>query len=807
MPINRPTHAAGRAPAGFAALLAASLLSASLPPTAISADYFISTQADFDNYRNATFAPGDNILLERGKSFTGMFSPTTIGAAGNPITISTFGEGDRPVINNNGVFHPHPTRVGQTISAGVLLFNAEYTELRGLEVTNRTPSGQDATHFGIYVLGEDTGKHHNHIHIEDNYVHSVNEGVEGKRRGGIHVHGRSPTGSSTATYHDLRIVNNVVDRVGGVGIATDIDDLVDAHDFVGTSRENAITDLYIAHNWVGNTGRNTFIARDADYAVVEYNTSANSSRHSKGHSFFNFRTLGLTFQYNEAYGNLGVPGEADRGGFDADYNSRDTTIQYNYSHGNEWFAGIMKRPNNDVVIRYNLSVNDRSGAYFYGFENETALEDLHVYNNTHYWGEGISPEVIVEGRTPHESLYNNNLFYSADGGVIGPNADNGVNVSYDSNAYINIAPPGSEVNALTADPRFVGAGPEPFDVDMQSGRGVLDGYLLLPDTPYTSGGVPIASNGRFDFWGTRLSPSSTAIGAGIAQPSQRYVGASVVTGSLFPTEGESEVLAAGTADGPFGQDAPQSMTQTFQVDADFELQTIYLGYEFDPAADPTQTWVDIEVFEVSDVLAETVTDGERLLMTKAVRLPVLINGQDAAVVLDQAITLPATEGDAGYALRVTGGGDPGFEWRRTGSSAGSVYADGQAYEDGVQKLDGERDYVLALSSSAPLLNAGLPGDFNGDGFVDAADYTVWRDHLGTVNEASLGGAGDGLNGVDQADFLLWRTNFGSSVGEPASAEGVLAPEASTGLLMITAVLATLPDRARVAGQASPPGSR
>ena len=65
------------------------------------------------------------------------------------------------------------------------------------------------------------------------------------------------------------IVNNVIDQVGGVGIGTDIDDLVDAHDFVGDKPPNAMTNLYVAHNRVSNMGRNAIIARDSDYAMYE----------------------------------------------------------------------------------------------------------------------------------------------------------------------------------------------------------------------------------------------------------------------------------------------------------------------------------------------------------------------------------------------------------------------------------------------------------------------------------------------------------------------------------------------------------
>lgn len=51
------------------------------------------------------------------------------------------------------------------------------------------------------------------------------------------------------------------------------------------------------------------------------------------------------------------------------------------------------------------------------------------------------------------------------------------------------------------------------------------------------------------------------------------------------------------------------------------------------------------------------------------------------------------------------------------------------------------------------------GDYNNDGVVDAADYTVWRDNLGG-DAAALMGNGSGAATVVAADFDLWKTNFG-----------------------------------------------
>ena len=49
-----------------------------------------------------------------------------------------------------------------------------------------------------------------------------------------------------------------------------------------------------------------------------------------------------------------------------------------------------------------------------------------------------------------------------------------------------------------------------------------------------------------------------------------------------------------------------------------------------------------------------------------------------------------------------------------------------------------------------------PGDYNRDGAVDAADYTVWRDLAGEI--VAIGSSADGNRDgtIDDADFLVWR---------------------------------------------------
>ncbi len=173
----------------------------------------------------------------------------------------------------------------------------------------------------------------------------------------------------------------------------------------------------------------------------------------------------------------------------------------------------MKKPNANVTIRYNLSVNDRKGAYFYGFESETDVTNLNIYNNTHYFKSSIAPEMMARDRTPHETKFNNNICYAEGSGSMGPKADSGVNVTYDTNVYYNVTPTASETNALTEDPLFVSPGAEPYDVDMEFGRDVLAGYKLSANSPYIDSGLTISNNGGLDFWGGTVPNGTTDIGA------------------------------------------------------------------------------------------------------------------------------------------------------------------------------------------------------------------------------------------------------------------------------------------------------
>jgi endonuclease I len=84
----------------------------------------------------------------------------------------------------------------------------------------------------------------------------------------------------------------------------------------------------------------------------------------------------------------------------------------------------------------------------------------------------------------------------------------------------------------------------------------------------------------------------------------------------------------------------------------------------------------------------------------------------------------------------------------------------------------ENNKPLTLTLMATIAAAALTGDYNGDGIVDAADYTVWRDTFGTTVTAHSGADGDGDGMIDDGDFQAWIDHFGQTL--PGSGAGAFA---------------------------------
>lgn len=97
-----------------------------------------------------------------------------------------------------------------------------------------------------------------------------------------------------------------------------------------------------------------------------------------------------------------------------------------------------------------------------------------------------------------------------------------------------------------------------------------------------------------------------------------------------------------------------------------------------------------------------------------------------------------------------------------------------AYWD--ELLTAEEIAALGGASAAgiPVEAAGVPGDYNQNGQVDAADYTKWRDNLGANIALPNEGATPGT--VTAEDYTFWKSRFGSSGAGAGVDFGAAVPE-------------------------------
>jgi hypothetical protein len=80
----------------------------------------------------------------------------------------------------------------------------------------------------------------------------------------------------------------------------------------------------------------------------------------------------------------------------------------------------------------------------------------------------------------------------------------------------------------------------------------------------------------------------------------------------------------------------------------------------------------------------------------------------------------------------------------------------------------------------------LAGDYNGDHVVNAADYTVWRNLLGS--NTALTNETASLGTVDEADYAAWKANFGASDGGGGSVGAVPEPSSVVVIAIVFAFM-------------------
>ena len=192
-----------------------SSVSAARKEKAVGTTYYISNRGDnqnsgtsegeawqtLDKLKDVKLQPGDSVLFEAGSVFQGFLHLQNVhGTKENPIRIGSYGEGNKPIINARGEgvwYQDYGTPMDNSghrskgyVSSAILLYDVDYVEVKGLELTNESDDAQyiqnglantsarmDRT--GVAGIAKDGGTM-DHVYLEDLYIHDIDGNLQDK---------------------------------------------------------------------------------------------------------------------------------------------------------------------------------------------------------------------------------------------------------------------------------------------------------------------------------------------------------------------------------------------------------------------------------------------------------------------------------------------------------------------------------------------------------------------------------------------------------------------------------------------------
>jgi hypothetical protein len=496
-----------------------------------------------------TFQPGDRILLHTDQRWAGQVHPLGSGAAGAPVTLSSYGGGARPRIDAGALAGD-----GACGGAAAVFFqDQQHWVVDGLEVTSDS---------GVDNLGSFTGTKGGHrvgicftngleetltdITIVNNFVHDVNGciecvGYDGHDNGGIIV-AAYDYWRELSSFDDVVIADNTISRVGRVGITVADWSSPNGGEPYYLEQSLLTTRVTIRGNALDSIDSDGIIVKGTDGALIEHNvvagaglkTVVGSTEPSAG-GIWSVTSMNTVMQFNEV---SGVKTQATDGqAFDIDAGSINTKVQYNYSHDNEGGfillmglgVGDMPSPSKDAIVRRNLSVNDAfpgvKGVFTFSYG---VPERLQIENNTIYIPPGSPANPMYcdscNPAAPRQWAFRNNVVENhGSGGYAYANQAGAV---FDHNLYFGNHPATEppEAGKLTADPQLVAPG----------GAAPAD-YRLQGTSPAIGAGALIDQSGGVDHFGNALSLT--------AAPSLGFHEAAAVAGPPVLIDGARDHLA------------------------------------------------------------------------------------------------------------------------------------------------------------------------------------------------------------------------------------------------------------------------
>ncbi|TWT97554.1 hypothetical protein Pla108_17060 [Botrimarina colliarenosi] len=275
------------------------------------------------------------------------------------------------------------------------------------------------------------------------------------------------------------------------------------------------------------------------------------------------------------------------------------------------------------------------------------------------------------------------------------------------------------------------------DVRIETGVATVDavgqraGDLRIGGDPGSNGGLAVT-----DGW-IEVTDDLTVGGAGVGGVEQTGGVVRVLNGGVAIETGQYR-LAGGVLQAPELSKGPGGV---FLLEGG-ELQVGEVGFDL---------LNEGGVIAPGAGIGETHVSGDLTLSTGVVRIEVASPTEADLLSVDGVAVLGGTL----EVQFVDGFAPTAGEWRIINASSFAGQFD--ALPNGFTLRESGADMLLVLGAS-------LSGDYNGDGLVDAADYTVWRDGFGLSVTPGSGADGNGDGEVNQVDYHVWRSHYGESLG-------------------------------------------
>tara|TARA_B100000780_G_scaffold146265_1_gene102147 strand:- start:389 stop:2092 length:1704 start_codon:yes stop_codon:yes gene_type:complete len=474
-----------------------------------------------------TFAPGDKIKFKTGDTWKGYFKIRGSGSSPAPISIESYGNSSKPIIDGNGY------------QASLFLENVQYIEVNNLEFKNEAShkksdgsvklmsgssrNGQDER-FGILAIRFGAGKNINHLKISNVKISNIypTPAEQSYNHQGYGMRFESYNDAELNYYDGISIDNVDISLTGHYGIHI-------VNTMSGAQAEYYHRNISITNSNFYDTGGSGIVIARSKNILIENSTFKGTGSTKdirmweRGSGLWLYTCNDAIVQnstFEDAYG------VQDSFGAHIDWGNERVVIQYCLSKNN--FGGFVEilGENLDSGYRYNISIGDgtRTGVHngnifwvsdFAGANRRIGSKNNFIYNNTVFvpstnpvTNNPMSPGILIRENTEDTFVYNNLIYVNSGASVnILINNDSDLNF-FRNNLYfgtVNINTSFEHHSSeIFVDPKLINPGStDPNDYKLQADSPAIGKGILINGS--SDNRDFIKNNGGKDYFGNSVS--------------------------------------------------------------------------------------------------------------------------------------------------------------------------------------------------------------------------------------------------------------------------------------------------------------